>query len=647
MATVTSSYKELCELVPLLRDLYFSGRVELISLVTTRQESELDANPAVHRRLREYAIQPPENGSPLKGEALVAAARNALLEERPDVLLWPTKTFLKEALHATSRQLGIGEYQLGQSSEVSLQKILNNLTNLDEVTEPLSPGVVKPDVFMEPHWENLEAKLSSPCLVQTTTTLLKLLKKRFPEIQFYTEANLESYPCGLSLMNACYSEQPKKMLKQLSQTCDTVVSLEPVNSPIVGTRFNLCYGDYDNEFALSPPELDLKNVFSEGHQTEVWDARSGQAGPHQLPHPDNKFPAFFTSWPETRVEWTDRFAIPQGETLKIVFADSGNVACSALHHAEAVNRFTESEAWALVMKPHPFMGPKESDEHTLFLSSSDQVARAKDVLEAADCIVFFEDDDEESESWPFPLSPHLQQAAILHLYIGYRVHQKDPRLTRRGRRVLTPLPHLLKMYPGSHFYAGFPPISLSEKEPVEPQSVKDGICRFLHTPSRPHWTTSRYPYHKDTAAYLEAARQLKKKYGSKVEFHQIGGWSHEEVLRAREYCDVTFNQLRGFHGLSGDEALILGRPCVQFFDQININRHLEYWGLEANFPWISCPREELIETFEELVEYPEKRAKIGQQSREFMRKYFGPRKGILPLLYHCYRAAKDGPGQIV
>ena len=640
LATVTSSLPELEELVPLLRDLYFEGSIELLCLVNSEQEAALNAIPAIHRRLREYAPQPLDREVRLKDKALVEAARNALLEERPDMVLWPTETFLKQALKATLKQTGIGEYQLGQDSETSLSRIVQNLITIDHSAQPIATGTVAAKEFLEPHWERLENQLKSPCLLQTTPQLLKECRSRLPDIEFHTEPSSDEYPCGLSLLEASFSEKPRETYRELTSLCASVLSLEPVNSPLAGARWNLCYGPYDNEFALAAPELDLRNELPEGHKTVIWDQRCGHAGPHAPPHPDGKYPAFFSHWPHPENDWTERYALPDGETLKIVFADSGNVAGSVLHHCHAVNSFTSSEAWAITGDPHPFIGPRTSNERVYFLSQNPDSAQIEKVLREADCVVFFEDDDEHSQAWPFPMADFLNDTPCVHLYIGYRVHARTPRLARPGRLILTPLPHLLRMYPGSSFYAGFPPHLDEAEESTEPLSAVDGVCRFLHTPSLPHWTTSRYPYHKDTEAYLEAARELKREFGKKVEFHQVGGWSHREVVRARQLCDVTFNQLRGFHGLSGDEAMMLGRPCVQSFDQFNINRHLEYWGLEVEFPWLTCGRDNLADTFRKLVNEPAFRTETGEASRRFMRKYFSPRKGILPLLFHCYRAVR-------
>lgn len=642
IATLTISLEELKSLVPLLRELHFCGKVELLSLVNSEAESRLNSNPAIHRRFREYASPALELDHGLKDQALIAAARSALIEERPDLVIWPCSGYLREGLGALLKALGIAEYVLDEKADESAGSMLDHLQALDEDRDPVTPRTFGADRFLESHWENLGNTLTSPCYLQTTPQLERLCRERIPGIDFVTEPDPDKeYPCGLSLLGSSFAEKPEEKLRPLLERCEKAYSLEPVNSPISGARFNFCYGDYDSEFALAKPDFDLRDALGEGHTTRIWGGRSGQAGTAKVPHSDEKYPAFFTRWGLAEADWTDQYQIPSGEEIKIVFADSQNVACSVIHHARAVNQFTDCKAWAVAGEAHPFIGPRDSNDEVFYIKNSSQPSEElKKVLEEADCFVFFEDDDESSLNWPFPLAPFVEGKAIVHLYIGYRVHAKTPHLCRPGRTILTPLPHILKMYPNSLFYAGFPPHLPEAEEESKPESAIDGICRFLHTPSLPHWTTCRYPYHKDTDAFLRAARNLKKKYPSKVEFHQIAGWNHKEVIQARKRCDVTFNQLRGFHGLSGDEAMSLGRICVQHFDQYNINRHREYWGLEADFPWVSCCRGTLEKVFEQLLLSTELREDIGTRSRAFMMKYFSPQKGILPLLYHCYRAAR-------
>ncbi len=643
--SLTTSLAELRSLVPTLRALYFSGVVDGLSIVREDAESALNSNPWVHRRLSEYASAPAD--VPMDPQSLVAAARRAVLEEQPDVVLLPVGSNLLPALEPTLGEAGIGHFTVADLGTPSLPRLLDELTNRKLVSQPRPSKGVDPRALFEPHWNRLEATLGAvqgPCLLLGERALVEECRRRFPAVDFHPQPELDRYENGLSLLQLTLAESTEASLSLLQRHCQKALVLEPVNTAVSGGRYTLRYGDYDNEFAFRPAERDLKESLSAPHRAEVWGSRSGRAGTLPLPHPDGQQPFFALTLGETPGEWTERYRLPTGKALKIVFADSGNVAGSVLHHACAINRFTDSQAWAVALDPHPLIGPKQSDARTFFLRGMgpQPTPELAKVLEEADCFVFFEDDDEHSSAWPFPLQRYTEGKAVLHLYIGYRVHNRSTRLQRPGRTILTPLPHLLKMYPQAAFYAGFPPNSLMDIPLDPPLSQQDGVCRILHTPSVPHWTTARYMYHKDTETFLSCARGLKKRFGSRVEIHQAGGWSQSEVLKARQACDITFNQLRGFHGLSGDEAMLLERPCVQAFDRCNINRHREYWGLEAEFPWVTARRDSLESTLAELVEQPEQRTEIGRRSRLFMLKYFSPQKGILPLLYHCYQAVSHG-----
>jgi hypothetical protein len=646
LMSLTTSLAELKRLLPLLRELYFSCQVDGLSLVASGPEADLQSNPWVHRKLAEYASYPLAAGSPLEARELPVAARRAVLEEQPDVVLLPSGSCLEGSLAPCLKEAGIGLYLVsGAPDEARLGSLLSELKNRLIASVPRPPKGQDPKALMEEHWPRLAerlAEIDGPCLLFGQQSLVKECRSRFPDLEIHEKPERDRYAFGLSLFCLSYADRPAEILQTFRTRCAGTLLLEPVNTQMVGARYTLRYGDYDNEFSFTPAEVDLKQTLGAPHTTEVWSRRKGRAGERPLPHPDGIHPLFATALQEASGCWTDRYALPQGKSLKIVFADSGNVAGSVIHHANAVNRNTSSRAWALALSAHPLIGPRQEDEHTFFLQGkgnapSPQLER---VLREADCFVFFEDDDERSQAWPFSLQPYVEGKSVLHLYIGYRVHRRTPELQREGRRILTPLPHILRMYPQACFYAGFPPQELIDLPLVPPRSQEDGVCRILHSPSVPHWTTARYPYHKDTEAFLLAARALKKRYGARLEVHQVGGWPQSEVLRARQACDITFNQLRGFHGLSGDEAMLLERPCVQAFDQSNVNRHREYWGLAPEFPWVATCREKLQETLACLIDDGQRRAEIGRASRAFMVKYFSPQKGILPLLYHCYETVQ-------
>jgi hypothetical protein len=640
--SLTTSVSELQSLVPVLRELYFGGQIDGLSVVSGSAEAELKANPWVHRLLTEYAATAQGTGQALLDPREIAgAARRAVLEEQPDVVLLPAGSSLAGELTGCLAEAGIGHYTVDPDKTET--RLLDELRNRHIASVPRQAEGLDPKLLLESLWDRLGQRLSGlagPCLLLGHQSLVKECRAQLRDVDFHDQPQQDSYPQGLSLFALSYADQPAQILETLRGRCQQSLLLEPVNTQLMGGRFTLRYGDYDNEFSFVPAEVDLRAVLDRPHSAAVWSARSGRAGKRPLPNPDGCFPVFAISLQADQPIWTERYRLPAGASLKIVFADSGNVAGSVLHHAAAINRFTESKAWALALSPHPLIGTQQDDEETFFLQGmgGKPSPKLEQVLRQADCFVFFEDDDENSPSWPFPLREYVEGKAVLHLYIGFRAHSRTPKMQRPGRRILTPLPHILRLYPQATFYAGFPPRELLDIPLTPPRSVSDGVCRILHTPSVPHWTTARYPYHKDTEAFLRAARKLKKRYGAKVEIHQVGGWSQTEVVRARQACDITFNQLRGFHGLSGDEAMLLERPCVQAFDRSNINRHREYWGLDADFPWVTASRESLEETLAGLIDDPARRVEIGRQSRLFMLKYFSAQEGILPLLFHCYQA---------
>ena len=379
-------------------------------------------------------------------------------------------------------------------------------------------------------------------------------------------------------------------------------SASPLRVPIGPYR----YGDYQHE--LQPGGRDLKPLLAE--RFERWRIRAEDGH-------------FIVSPGESQGHWLDRFRLSKSG-LNIVFLDSQNIAGSVMNHTLAVNRYSPHRAVGVSTMRHPFI---DYPDAPMMYTDDPNLKRE---LEKADAFVFFEDDDEESSAWPIDLKPLLAGKPILHLYIGYRVHRDVPRFQRPGRRILTPLPHLMRMFPTAHFYAGFPPCSLDDVELRPPLSSEDGILRVLHTPSLPNPTTHRYYYHKDTDRFLEAAQKL----CGKAEFWQLAGLPHQEILKARQDTDITFNQLRGYMGLSGDEAMYLERPTVQAFDQWNINRHREYWGLDTEFPWVNSTPESLVADLEILLESDSTRRELGHKGRQFMLEYFSPRAGIQPLLWH-------------
>ncbi|MBI3926749.1 MAG: hypothetical protein HY319_14510 [Armatimonadetes bacterium] len=635
--TFTTSADELAPMLPLTREAYFSRRAEAMSIIWGEGEWSLQDNPVIQRYYREFSVDPPPD-RPI-ADWIWPAARRALLEERPDLVVVPHSGFVYGQLLELCQGLGVRALVWDSRPPADVGRWLEAEPPA-AAARPARP--LDPERLLEPALGRLlELVPERRSGLAASEGMRRWLQQRTGWVP------LEGSGITLALFVLAGAEDPARELARLRSTGARLLLVEAVNLPLEG-RWTFRYGDYDNEFARGRASHDLRECLAAtgpagSWSAEILSARPGAAAgaePLGPEAPDGRAPLFLIDArpePWARTPWQERFQAPHEPKRHIVLLDSQNIAGSVLNHAAAINRHTAHQATSVCVSRHPFIEYPPEDCRPIFLDS-DPVEKAREALEQADCLIFFEDDDETSPAWSFDLSSYLEGRGLVHLYVGYRVHQRVAELQRRGRRVLTPLPHLLRMFPQAHFYAGFPPATLDDVELRPPLSSSDGVVRVLHTPSLPHPTLSRYYYHKDTELFLEAARELSSRYSGRAEFWQIGGWPHDRILQSRLDCDITFNQLRGYHGLSGDEAMYLERPMVQAFDQFNINRHREYWGLDAAFPWLSADRNTLTGVLEELILDRTRRQELGRAGRAFMLEYFSPRVGILPLIYHCQQA---------
>ncbi|NMA27471.1 MAG: glycosyltransferase [Burkholderiales bacterium] len=686
-------------MLPLARFLADSGLVEGMALVATPEEWAIQENPLIHRFYEEFSLSAPQNSEAW----LLEAIKRALVEEKAQVavfpnglppfdqalefcwmlegirtLVWPDQPLDQPPewlLRTPPDALGLLDAEETQRmrSATEHQPANRRTTMLTGDWQVLRDWLLQPPPafhrvplaprrpvreLMWAHLEELALLLpEGECLVLGPEGAAEALQELAPRSQVRAAQTLEgSVDCVVDLLHAAAEEDPGRALAA-AWSASRVRSLHllPVNMPLAHRSPTFRYGDYDNEFALGPASHDLRSlaravVPPERIRARVLGARGGGRPLWQEPWihaeaPDGALPMFLLRLEHEDLppeDWLERFRLPDEERMRVVFVDSQNIAGSVLNHAVAVNRHTPHRALALCRTRHPYIGYPQEESRAVFVDEGISQNLLEE-LEAADCFVFFEDDDEETPLANLDLRPFVQGRRVVHLYIGQRVHRDVARHQRPGRMVLTPLPHLLRIFPQAYFYAGFPPTTLEDVELRPPLSEEDGIVRILQTPSLPHPTLSRFYYHKDTETYLHATRELCRRKVGRTELWQVAGWPHHDVMQARLDCDVTFNQLRGYHGLSGDEAMFLGRPVVQAFDQFNINRHLEYWGLDVEFPWISTTPDLLAQTLADLVADPKRRKELGIRCRRFMLDYFSPRVGILPLLWYC-RQAPTVPG---
>ena len=584
---------------------FVDGRHEGRCLVAGPEWS-LNACPFPMRSFEEYSLEPPGGL-----EWRLAAARRAILEEKPDLILTASSDgdWDHEQITVLAERMGIHWHRY-QSFTAKLAILSEQKTISSQLFLEISPPQPKV-VGRNP--------ASSP--------LPKLAENLAPLSR---------------------ASDPVARLRQLVAETGRVRFQEPVNLGFEGGLRRYRYGGYDNEFALAEADQDLKQLLGEQLKPEQFrvtlnSSRPGTAGTSPFLEANDGLQQMFDIEVDLAglptVSWTERYRSGSEAQMKLLFIDLHNVAGSGMQHALAINRYSNSQAHVLCHEPHPFIEPASPDCNVIYTKPGWSPA-IKELLKNADLLVFLEEDDVDTVGWPADFQDIAGHKPHMHFYVGQRVHKGVAARQRAGKTVLTGLPHVLRMYPGSHFYHGFYPTVLDTLELREPLSQTDGILRVLHTPSLPHASQHRYLYHKDTASFLEAAQTLKERF-PQVRFLQLAGVPHHKILQARLDCDIAFHQLRGFMGMTGNEAMFLRRPTIQATDRENLNRHLELWGLDTKIPWVRADRTNLAEAIEKLLVDADYREQVARDCRTFMLQYYSAEVGIQLYLYYALQAVKN------
>lgn len=581
---------------------FVDGRHEGRCLVAGPEWS-LDACPFPMRSYEEYSLEAGHGP-----EWLWGVARRAILEEKPDLLLTAAS---------------------------------DTIWNLNQLAELVAQ--------MGIHWHRYIEYSDSRAVLSTQGTPANLspLTQSPPQITVVSRGPASAPTPTLDLQVGPLSRaaDPAARLRQLVAETGRVRFQEPVNLGFEGSVRRFHYGDYDNEFALAPADQDLRQLLREHLKPEQFrvslnQGRPGTAGSNPCLEANDGLVQMFNVEVDlsglATQSWTDPYAAGAQAQMRLLFVDLHNVAGSGMQHALAINRYSRSTAHVLCHEPHPFIEPA-SPECNVVYTKPGWTVEIKRLLQEADLIVFWEDDDVDTVGWPSDFQELARNKPHLYFYVGQRVHKGVTSRQRPGKTVLTGLPHVLRMYPNSKFYHGFYPTVLDTLPLREPLSQQDGILRVLHTPSLPHATQHRYLYHKDTASFLEAAGFLKERF-PQVRFLQVAGVPHAKILQARLDADIIFHQLRGFMGMTGNESMFLRRPTIQATDRENLNRHLELWGLDTKIPWVRADRTNLAEAIEKLLTNADYREEVARDSRTFMLQYFSAEVGIQLFLHYALQA---------
>jgi glycosyltransferase involved in cell wall biosynthesis len=204
------------------------------------------------------------------------------------------------------------------------------------------------------------------------------------------------------------------------------------------------------------------------------------------------------------------------------------------------------------------------------------------------------------QSLQFPILRATRKKSVFH-YLGSDIRGKTREQLAFGKKAAAEVVgsyDAVRWVPEADVIP--PGIDLSRYEPGSPENPRPVI---LHAPS------SRR--RKGTEHVLAACE------GLDAELELVEGLHHEEARDRYRRADVVVDQLNaGWYGLLAIEAMALGKPVLTFLHDAAVRRTEEAFGTRV--PVVNASKETLRDRLAELVADPERRRRIGAESRAYV-----------------------------
>lgn len=282
---------------------------------------------------------------------------------------------------------------------------------------------------------------------------------------------------------------------------------------------------------------------------------------------------------------------------------SNDPAGSAIHMTRALRRAGHECRLVTTEIRYNFLFPK--DLHVPWLNDFSALEEA---LTTADVFHFHMTFDENIRVGPFLPRDFLRDQLIVHHHHGEPPFRADPRPFRekeRGRAALVSTPDLLKLHPEATWIPN--PVPLDDPR-LQPVAKRNPRVRVGHSPTRVEL--------KNTDDFIAATERLD------LERVIIQNTAWEQCLETKRGCDLFFDHMQGYYGMSSLEALAQGVPTIAGLDDWNIDHLKDFTGAD-DLPWvIARDRAALRAAIRSLAHDPAARAAIGAASRRWMERYW-------------------------
>lgn len=258
--------------------------------------------------------------------------------------------------------------------------------------------------------------------------------------------------------------------------------------------------------------------------------------------------------------------------MNIVMVATNDPAGTAIEFTKALNRYTRHRC-RLVTVETRYNFAYVQDLHVPALRD---YSGLEQTLRSADVFHFHMTADEDLPLGPFRVRDFLRGHPVVHHHHGEPPFRAEPRrfIEREkalGRRALVSTPDLHKIYPGAEWIPNLVPLDEAD---YLPKSEYNHHADFIvgHSPTRKEL--------KNTAEFLEVM-------GRHPDWvpHVIENTPHRECLARKRGCDVFFDHLQGYYGVSSLEAMSQGVPTIAGLDDWNLG-HIRDFAGRWDVPWI-------------------------------------------------------------
>lgn len=307
-------------------------------------------------------------------------------------------------------------------------------------------------------------------------------------------------------------------------------------------------------------------------------------------------------------------------------------AGTGIQLARAIERFS-SHRCRLVSTETRYRCGFEKDLHVPDLRDYGELEA---VLKGADLFHFHMVADEDLALGPFRVRDFHRGQPLVHHHHGEPPFRADPgRFVEReralGRTALVSTPDLLRLHPDATWVPNPVPVGDPDYRPAAPERDEKEI-RVGHSPTRREL--------KNTAEFLAVMEELRTR-DPRLRAEVIENQPHRECLRQKRSCQIFFDHMQGYFGVSSLEALSQGVSTIAGIDDWNREAIARFTGTDE-LPWVVArDASELVRRIQELAGDPARRRKIGAASRAWMeRAWSAPR--IVEILLDAYAGAEFG-----